>query len=101
MDYWSGRHPTSSETRLLSAPATDRERIEHGLAHAELHVARMQPSPATQHLKRVLESCRRAVDGWRASPPTEAEAHALRDRVEQALQLAKTTSPTVRFRRQA
>lgn len=98
---WSGRHPTSSETRLLAAPATDLERIEHGLAHAEVHVARMQPAPATQHLKRVLESCRRGMEGWRASPPTEAEVRALRERVEQALQLARTTSPTVRLRRQA
>jgi hypothetical protein len=98
---WSGGHSTSSETRLLTAPGPDRERIEQALAHAEVHVARMQPSPATQHLRRVLESCRRDMDGWKSSPPTEAELRALRERVEQALQLARTTSPTVRLRRQA
>jgi hypothetical protein len=97
---WSGKHPTS-EIRLVAAPADDWARIELALAHAESHVARMQCSPATQHLKNVLESCRRTLAGWGASPPTGDELDALRDRVMQTLQVARTTSPTLRLRRLA
>ncbi len=96
----SGDH-TPSSTYLVAARADDREGIEQALAQAEAHVTRMQASPATQHLKRVLESCHRAIDGWRASPPTDEALRALRERVQQTLQLARTTSPTVRFRRTA
>jgi hypothetical protein len=96
----SGDH-TPSSTHLVAIPANDREGIEQALAQAEAHVTRMQPSPATQHLKRVLESCRRAIDGWSASPPTDEALRSLRERVQQTLQLARTTSPTVRLRRSA
>jgi hypothetical protein len=91
--------PTPSEMRLIATPADDRERIEQALAQAEAHVTRMQPSPATRHLKGALESCRRVLDGWSASPPTEAVLRALRERVQQTLHIARTTSPTVRLRR--
>jgi hypothetical protein len=96
----SGDH-TPSETRLIVPRADDREGIEQALVQAEAHVTRMQPSPATQHLKRVLESCRRAIDGWDRSPPSEEALRSLRERVQQTLQLARTTSPTVRLRRTA
>ena len=98
---WSSRHPTSSETRLLATPTGDRQRIEQALAHAESHVARMQASPATQELKRVLESCRRVLDGWSTSPPTDDQLRLLQERVDRTLQLARTTSPTLRLRRSA
>jgi hypothetical protein len=91
----------ASGTRLAARPADDRGRIELALAHAESHMARMQPSLATQRVKDVLESFRRTVDGWAALPPTEEEARALREQVEQTLQLAKSESPTVRLRRVA
>src|SRR5580700_9705503 len=74
---WSGNHPTS-EIRLVAASADDRARIELALEHAESHVARMQ-----------------------CSPPTGDELDALRDRVMQTLQVARTTSPTLRLRRLA
>jgi|SRR5580700_3957967 hypothetical protein len=95
----SSGDPTPSEMRLIAIPADDRERIEQALAQAEAHVARMHPSPATRHLEGTLESCRRMIDGWDVSPPTEDVLRALRERVQQTLHLARTTSPTVRLRR--
>lgn len=92
---------TPSEARIIATPADDRERIEQALAQAETHVTRMQPSPAAQHLERALESCRRVIDGWSASPPTEEELRSVRERVLQTLQVARATSPTVRLRRTA
>jgi len=89
-----------SETRLSGA-RVDKERIEQAVTHAESHVARMPPSPRTQHLKGVLDSLRRTLAGWSASPPTDEEAQALQDRVLQTLEVARTTSPTVRLRRLA
>jgi hypothetical protein len=97
----SGVYPTLSETRLVAAPADDWARIDQALNQAEAHVARMQPAPATEHLKGVLASCHRTMEGWSAAPPTYEQLHALRERVEHVLQLARTTSPTVRIRRQA
>lgn len=97
----SDREHTRSGTRLAAFPADDRTRIEYALAHAESHVARMPPSPVTQHLKDVLEFCHRTVDGWTTSPPADEELRSVRERAERALQIASTSSPTVRVRRQA
>jgi hypothetical protein len=91
----------SSGTCLVGSPADDRARIERALILAESHVVRMPPSPVTQHLKDVLDSCCRTVNGWSASPPADEELRSFRERVERTLQLARTTSPTVRLRRQA
>jgi len=101
MNNRSDRDPAGSGTRLAASPVDDRGRIARALAHAEAHVARMQPSPVTQHLKDVLESFRRTMDAWAVSSPTDEEVGALLEHVEQTLQLAKTTSPTVRMRRLA
>jgi hypothetical protein len=97
----SGAYPTSSETRLLASPVGDWARIDQALNQAEAHAARMQPSPATEHLTGVLASFRRVMEGWSKAPPTDEQLQALRERVEQALRLARTTSPTLRIRRQA
>jgi len=98
-DHRSAWNDTGSQTRLAASPADDRGRIEQALAHAEVHVGRMQPSSVTQQLKEILESFRRRVEDWDASPPSDEEVRALRQHVEQTLQLAKATSPTVRMRR--
>jgi len=94
----SVRYPTSG-TRLVAAPGDDQDRIVQALSMAESHVARMPPSQATQQLKSVLEASRRAIARWSTSPPTNEEVQEVRDRVVQTLQVAKTTSPTLRFRR--
>jgi len=95
----SNRYPTESGTRVVATPADDVGRIEQALAQAQGHVARMLPSPGTQQIQRLLQSFRFVMDGWSAAPPTEADVRALRERVELVLQLARTTSPTLRFRR--
>ncbi len=95
------RHHGPSETRLVASRTNDCVHIEQLLGRAESHVNRMQPSAATLHLRCLLDSCRRAMDDWTASPPTDEELRALRGQVEQTLQLASTTSPTVRLRRMA
>ena len=93
------RHHAPSATRLVAPQAHDRAHLEQLLVRAESHVSRMHPSATTLHLRRVLDACRRAMDTWNESPPTEEELRAFRVRVEQTLQLASTTSPTVRLRR--
>ena len=91
-----GRGPTS-ETRI--AVAGDQLSIEAALAQAEAHVGRMAPSPSTEHLKSSLQAFRRTFESWDSAAPTEAELRCLREQVTSVLQLAKTTSPTVRIRR--
>ena|SRR5258708_7282227 len=95
------RHHAPSEARLVASRTNDRVQIEQLLGRAESHVNRMQPSAATLQLRRLLDSFRRAMDDWSALPPTDEELRALRGQVERTLQLASTTSPTVRFRRLA
>jgi hypothetical protein len=92
---------TASGTHLAAAAADDLGRIDRALARAESHLSRMQPSTVTQRLKGVLDSFRRTVNGWATSPPSDGEAAALREQVEQVLRLASSESPTVRLRRQA
>jgi hypothetical protein len=89
-----------SETRPVAGPV-DKERIERAIADAESHVARMEPSPRTQHLRGALDSFRRTLAGWSASPPNGEELQVLRDRVLQTLEVARTTSPTLKLRRLA
>src|SRR5580704_9563009 len=79
------RHAASA-TRLVASQAHDRAHLEQLLVRAESHVSRMHPSGATLHLKRVLEACRRAMDTWSESPPTDEELRAFQGRVEQTLQ---------------
>ncbi len=92
-----GRGPLS-ETRIAVATSEERD-IELALNLAETHVARMTPSPSTEHLRASLAKFRRAVDAWKEAPPNAADVVRLRDQVASVLQLAKTTSPTVRIRR--
>jgi hypothetical protein len=90
------RDHDGSGRRLVAPAQDDRARIEHALAHAESNMARMQPSPVTQHVKDVIESFRRMMAGWSTSPPTDDELHVLREHLERMLLLARTTSATVR-----
>ncbi len=92
-----GRGPTS-ETRIAIASGEEQP-LEVALNQAEAHVARMTPSPATEHLKASLETFRRTLESWDGVPPSAAALRSLRERVAAVLQLAKTTAPTVRIRR--
>ncbi len=92
-----GRGP-ASETRIAVA-AGEEEYIDLALGQAEAHVARMAPSPATDHLRASLDRFRRTVESWKGVPPSTAEVRRVREQVAAVLQLAKTTSPTVRIRR--
>jgi hypothetical protein len=93
-------HPTSSGThRTFGTPGTGR--IVEAIARAESHVARMSPSPTTDHLSALLNDFRRTLRGWEVSPPTDDEFLSVERRVVQVLQLASTTSPTIRLRRPA
>jgi hypothetical protein len=93
------RRVPTSETRIAIGGGDGNESIEHALSQAEAHVARMAPSPATEHLQSALESLRRTVDSWRATPAGGEEVARLRAQVTSVLQLARTTSPTMRVRR--
>ncbi len=93
-------HPAPSETRIATAE-DDRARIEFALNQAESHLARTQSSPVTRRLKGQLERLRRTVDSWSARAPTREELDRLRERVREVLDLARTSSPTVRIRRSA
>jgi len=93
-------YPTTSETRIAT-PADERKRIEFALNQAESHVARMEPSPTTTRLKVALEIFRRSVDSWNTRPPTAEQLDLLREHVEEVLQLARSSSPTIKLRSSA
>ena len=87
-----------SETRIAVAGG-DTQSIEIALEQAGTHVARMAPSLSTERLAAQLDRLRQIVHAWRESAPSQDELRTVREQVASMLQLAKTTSPTVRFRR--
>jgi hypothetical protein len=92
--------PAASETRVATAD-DEKARIEFALNQAESHLARTQPSPMTRRLKGQLERFRTAVDSWSTRAPTREELDRLRERVREVLDVARTSSPTVRIKRSA
>lgn len=97
------QRPAASETRINTSITSsgDRAAIESALSQAEACVARMQPSPGTRRLTLALEIFRHAVDSWSACPPTEEELELLREHVDEVLDLAQGSVPTVPLPRPA
>jgi|HubBroStandDraft_2_1064218.scaffolds.fasta_scaffold1241505_1 hypothetical protein len=94
-----GEYPTPSETRVATTVGETMTGLQASLAEAEAHAERMEPSASTRLLRRTLESHSRTIDAWTARPPTDDQLRLMRERVEQVVHQAKTTSPTVRVRR--
>ena len=87
-----------SSVQMVARTSSERGRIERALREAATHVSRMPPTPAARDLQSKLESYRQTVESWDRREPTSEDVRRLRASVEEVCVLARTTSPTVRFR---
>lgn len=82
----------------MAQSSDSRAAIDAAMTEAAEHVARMPKSPGARELGARLERFRAVMKRWETIPPDAEQVEALRAWVAEVTNLARTTSPTRRYR---
>jgi hypothetical protein len=81
---------------MMSAVDDRRQEVEKALREAAGYVERMAETPGARELKTRLEGYRRALESWGRSRPSDEQAEALLECVDEVRRIAVGAAPTVR-----
>jgi hypothetical protein len=81
---------------MMSSVDDRRAEVEKALREAAAYVERMAATAGARELKTRLDGYRRALESWGRSRPSDEQAEALLECVDEVRRLAVGSAPTVR-----
>lgn len=85
----------ASATRIAAA-VPDLIEFKSAVIYAQACLARMDPSPTTTRLTLAIDMLKRTMASWSTTPPTPEQRWLFREHMDEVIELARSSAPTVR-----